>query len=190
MQSDVPSPRRLVAIAIACEAALGVIALGVGWFLERPPLAQISWTVTGVGYGLAATAPLVVGLLLAIWFPAGPIARLEGIVRQLVTPLFGGATIWELMAVSTAAGWGEEMLFRGLIQSGLAQLSGQPWLAVAIASGVFGAVHPITRTYVVMAAVIGAYLGWLLLFTDNLLVPIIAHATYDFVALVYFQRQK
>lgn len=188
MESDAPSSRRLVAIAIVCEAALGVLALGVGWFLARPPLDQISWTTTGIGYGLAATAPLVAGLFVAIWFPVGPIARLEGVVRQLVGPLFGGATIWELLAVSAAAGWGEEMLFRGLIQSGIEQFSGRPWLGLIVAGVLFGAAHPITRTYAVMAAVIGAYLGWLLLVTDNLLVPIIAHGTYDFVALIYFQR--
>ena len=36
-----------------------------------------------------------------------------------------------------------------------------------------------------LAGLIGIYLGWLLAATDNLLVPIVAHAAYDFLALVY-----
>jgi membrane protease YdiL (CAAX protease family) len=188
MESDAPSARRLIIVAIACEAALGVLAVCIGWFLPRTPLEQIGWNASGVGNGLVATVPLVVGLLLAVWFPIGPLARLEGVVRQLVGPLFGSASIWELAAVSAAAGWGEELLFRGLIQSGVEQFSGRPWLGLVAASIVFGAAHPITRDYAILAAVIGGYLGWLLLVTDNLLVPVIAHAAYDFVALVYFQR--
>ena len=34
-----------------------------------------------------------------------------------------------------------------------------------------------------------AYLGWLWLASDNLLVPIVTHAAYDFAALVYLLRR-
>jgi len=46
----------------------------------------------------------------------------------------------------------------------------------------------ITWTYALFAAFIGAYLGWLWIWTGNLLTPMITHADYDFVALVYFFR--
>jgi hypothetical protein len=45
--------------------------------------------------------------------------------------------------------------------------------------------HAVTVTYAVLATAVGAYLGWLALTTGNLLVPMIAHGLYDFVASVY-----
>jgi membrane protease YdiL (CAAX protease family) len=96
----------------------------------------------------------------------------------------------DLAVISALAGLGEEMLFRGVVQTLIERASGSPWLAVAAASVLFGLAHPITRTYAVLAALIGVYLGWLFLANGNLLVPIVAHAAYDFVALVYLLREE
>ena len=52
----------------------------------------------------------------------------------------------------------------------------------------FGLAHSVTRTYAILATIIGLYFGWLWLATGNLLVPITTHAVYDFLALVYFVR--
>jgi membrane protease YdiL (CAAX protease family) len=41
----------------------------------------------------------------------------------------------------------------------------------------------------VLAALIGAYLGFVFLLSGNLLVPIIAHAVYDVVALFVLARR-
>jgi uncharacterized protein len=46
----------------------------------------------------------------------------------------------------------------------------------------------LTWTYAIIAAFIGAYLGLLWIWTGNLLTPMITHAVYNFVALVYFLR--
>ena len=46
----------------------------------------------------------------------------------------------------------------------------------------------ITPTYGVLAALIGVYLGWVWLASGNLLAPVVAHALYDFVALVVLVR--
>lgn len=81
----------------------------------------------------------------------------------------------------------EEAFFRGAIQGSLADRVNVIW-AVVLASALFGAAHLITWTYALFAAFIGAYLGWLWIWTGNLLTPMITHADYDFVALVYFFR--
>jgi membrane protease YdiL (CAAX protease family) len=49
--------------------------------------------------------------------------------------------------------------------------------------------HPMTPAYAVLASLAGAYLGWAYLATENLLVPVLAHALYDFTALVYLLRK-
>ena len=40
-----------------------------------------------------------------------------------------------------------------------------------------------------LAALIGVYFGWLLIESGNLFVPVVAHAAYDFAALVYLLRR-
>ena len=41
-----------------------------------------------------------------------------------------------------------------------------------------------------IAALMGLYLGWIAIVSDNLLVPIIAHALYDFWALTYLIEHR
>ena len=82
------------------------------------------------------------------------------------------------------AGVGEEALFRGVIQPALAAHL-PAWAAIAHRHRLlFGLAHWVTPTYAILAGIVGAYLGWLLLrLSGNLLVPIVAHALYDVVAL-------
>jgi hypothetical protein len=189
MCSDAAGDRAFVGLAIAFEGGLGLVALALGALLGQSPLAEIGWDARAAGQGFLAAAPLLAGLWLMTRWPVGPLGRLDELVRRLVVPLFRNCAMWELLLVAAAAGFGEELLFRGLAQRGIEQLSGSPWLAVALASAIFGLAHPISTTYAVLAALIGVYLGWLLLATDNLLVPIVTHAAYDFLALVYLLRR-
>jgi len=62
------------------------------------------------------------------------------------------------------------------------------WLAILISSAFFGLMHAVTATYAVLAAIIGAFFGLVYWYTDNLLVVVIAHALYDFLALLYLMR--
>jgi membrane protease YdiL (CAAX protease family) len=94
----------------------------------------------------------------------------------------------DLALVSISAGVGEELLFRGFLQAAIADWT-NPWIALAIASLLFGLAHFITPMYAVLATLLGAYLGGLWLACDNLLAPIVTHALYDFLALVYLLRR-
>jgi membrane protease YdiL (CAAX protease family) len=74
------------------------------------------------------------------------------------------------------------------VQAGLTELLGGwygPAAAVALASVLFGACHWLNTTYAILAMFAGLYFGALLLLTGSLWTPLTAHATYDFVALVY-----
>jgi membrane protease YdiL (CAAX protease family) len=85
------------------------------------------------------------------------------------------------------------MLFRGLVQNGLAERFGLPfgpWIGLLVASAVFGLAHMISTTYALVAMVIGIYLGLLLVVTDSIATPIVAHGLYDFVALLYLLRRR
>ncbi len=93
----------------------------------------------------------------------------------------------QLLVVALLAGVGEELLFRGLIQTALTTYVA-PVAALVLASVVFGVLHWLTPAYAVIASVLGAWLGFLFVYTDNLLVPILMHTLYDFFAFVYYLR--
>jgi len=79
------------------------------------------------------------------------------------------------------------VLFRSVIQGALSTSAG-PVIALLVASALFGCAHLVTVGYAVIAAAIGVYLGILWIWSDNLLTPIVTHATYDFIALTYLLR--
>ena len=68
---------------------------------------------------------LIAGLLLIDRVSFRPLVRLRRYVRRLVVPLFRNCSVLQMTLISVAAGIGEEALFRGLIQAGLAEWLGQ-----------------------------------------------------------------
>jgi membrane protease YdiL (CAAX protease family) len=189
---DAPDPARTTRIALLFEGGLGAVALLLGWLAGHWPFIQESdQHLAAVGWGLLATGPLLAALMLIDRFPLGPLVHVRQMAEQVILQMFGGATFVQLAAVSIAAGCGEELLFRGLVQAGLSKLiPGEfaPWIALAVASVLFGVCHWLNTTYALLAAFAGAYFGLLLLRTGSLWTPIVAHATYDFIALVYLIR--
>ncbi|HZZ28436.1 MAG TPA: CPBP family intramembrane glutamic endopeptidase [Pirellulales bacterium] len=180
-------PPNIVRLALLFEGGLAVLACAAGCFLVTPPWQRVLWRPTDAAYGLAATLPLVVGLFFMRRVRSGSLGKLNTVVDDILVPLFANCSIWQLGFISLVAGVGEELFFRGVLQPLLVTW----WGAIAgicVVSVVFGLLHALTIAYAVLATLVGAYLGWLALATGNLLVPIITHALYDFVALIYLVR--
>jgi uncharacterized protein len=180
---------RIVVMAILFEGGLGLLAIMIGLFMSVPPWHELKAGPMEIGYGFAATVPMLAGLLALRAVHAGPLGRLNSVVDQLVAPLFGKCSIFQLAMISVVAGVGEELLFRGVVQPLLIG-----WIeilaGVLAASVIFGLMHAITPTYAILATAVGAYLGWLTLATGGLVAPIIAHSLYDFLALVYLTKSQ
>jgi membrane protease YdiL (CAAX protease family) len=87
------------------------------------------------------------------------------------------------LGLGIAAGVGEEMLFRGIIQGELVTQVGDI-VALISSAIVFGALHAVTPLYAILAGVASLYFGELYLSYDNLAVPIVCHAVYDVWALL------
>ena len=192
MNRSSPGADSITWLAVLFEGGLALLALAVGWLFSYSPIERIRlnaedwWSVLLLG--CAASLPLFLGLGVIERLPLRSLRHLRERATQVLKMLLGRCTVAELAVVSLFAGIGEEILFRGLMQDGLAVWIGSPWgiwIGLAIASILFGAVHAVTPTYAILAAIAGAYLGLLLIYTDNLLVPILAHAIYDFGALFY-----
>jgi len=79
---------------------------------------------------------------------------------------------------------GEELVFRGLVQ-GLFRRAYGVVPAIAIASVFFGVVHYVALagsgklTYILVATLLGVFLGAIYERTENILVPIVVHGLYN-----------
>ena len=180
-------------VALAVEGGLGLLALAAGFVLGHSPLSSLSWSLEAAWWGVVATLPMILGLVIVERAACRPLRRVRQVVARLVRELFAGASLTKLALISAAAGLGEEMLFRGLLQDGLARAiggaAGVP-IALLVARAAFGLAHPITPTYALLGALSGLYLGGLFLVTGNLLSPIVAPALYDLVALAHIVRSS
>lgn len=85
--------------------------------------------------------------------------------------------------LSLAAGFGEEVAYRGYVLAGLLLLVDQPWLALAMSSVSFGVLHAYQGSVgIVRTALMGVTLGIPVLITGSLWPSIAAHAMVDLAA--------
>ena len=195
------SPDDVFRTACGFELVLGLIAIIVGWavgpdardFIPNLDAEGSKEILRGVVYGCLAAIPLLIVIELVQRIPCEAVRELErfsedGMIKTLLSLSFA-----ELIVISICAGVGEELLFRGWLLPWIAGGSGgitdettvmEIILAIGASSLIFGLVHPITKLYILLAAVMGVFFGLLLLWTENLIVPIAAHAAYDAAQLM------
>ena len=169
------------------ELALLGLAWLLAWLLNWPLLHAFGWNPGATPWGVAAALPMFAVFYWELHSAWRGFASIRRFLEHVVRPVFGPWSILQLLVISILAGVCEEALFRGLIQGWLTQYVG-PWVAIPVASVAFGLAHPINRPYIIAAMITGIYLGLLFWMTGDLLAPIVAHALYDFLALIYFLR--
>ena len=186
---DEPEPGTLVILAILFEGALAPLAVFLGWLMDLPALGSFSWSVNDAALGAIAALPMLGVFLFGQSWPVGPFRSIKRFFDEEARPALSGCTLPDLVLMSLAAGVGEEMLFRGVFQGVLGRWLG-PGLGWGVASLLFGLLHPITLGYILVAGMMGAYLGGVWWYNGNLLTVIVAHALYDFIALVLLLRDE
>lgn len=205
------SPDEVFLTAVLFECALGGVALLLGWMLgpsaramvPQLDLSQLWPILVGVLYGAFAAIPILLVVELIRRIPWEPIRELERLTDDGMIKALLQLRPAELIVISICAGIGEELLFRGWMMYWLAEgatasasaAGSAPTplalgAALVVSSIVFGLFHPITKLYVALAAFMGLYFGALVIYTENLLVPIAAHATYDAVQLIMTARSE
>ena len=109
-------------------------------------------------------------------------------MRDTLGPLLSRCRTADLLLLAILAGLCEEVLFRGFLYGYVRQFD--RGLAILICNLAFGLAHLVTPLYAFLAAMAGLYLTALIAVdpSPNLLVPIIAHAAYDFVAFLIVVR--
>jgi len=166
----------LAVVAILADVLFPGLNYGEHWKYNSETLGQITW-------GLL---PLIAGYFVLAALPFEALQRIDRLVRELFQQHMSHLKLWQLAVIAALAGIGEELFFRGLIQLGLSSVLYE-WLAVLIASLIFGLAHAATRTYFLLAFIISVYLGFLFVHTGNLFVPIAIHALYDFIVFLYIR---
>jgi uncharacterized protein len=189
MSVDRRPPAPSLGFILGFELALGVLAIVLALFFGLKPWLELRATPLDGLVAVLATLPLLMGLLLLDQLPARAwLDELKDFMRRVVVPWFADTPWWGLALVALAAGVCEELLFRGVIQTGLGL-----WLGtlpgLLLASLLFGLVHYVSRAYFLITCLAGLYLGLIYLWTGNLLVVMLVHFFYDWAALVWYVRR-
>jgi membrane protease YdiL (CAAX protease family) len=98
-------------------------------------------------------------------------------VRKTLIPIFSQVNTMDILLIASVSGFAEELFFRGVLQA---------QLGIVIASIIFGLFHftgPRYLFYVIWAALAGYFMGLLLDRFHTLWVPILAHATNNFISI-------
>lgn len=186
--SEQPDRAQFLNLAALLEGGLVGAAVVTGWFLGLEPLALMRWDLGAIAWGIAATLPLIGLLLLSIRFPIPPIARVQTILVDEMGPFLAACKPWDLVFLAMLAGFGEELMFRGVLQPVFERLG--PSAGLIGSNVIFGLAHARTATYAVLAGAIGVYLGVVLDASGerNLMAPIVTHALYDYLAFLIVLR--
>jgi uncharacterized protein len=176
--------RRFIRAGCAAEFLLILLAWLLAWGFGVRWLADLHWNFLHLLLGLAATLPLLGGAALTLRSRWRPLARIREFLESALLPLLRGTSLAQLALLSIMAGFAEELLFRGVLHPILERSLGLTG-AVVISNLIFGLCHFVTPGYAVFAALVGIYLSLAWIWSGNLLVPIVAHASYDFAVLWY-----
>ena len=169
-------------LGVLVEGGAVAVGLALSRMMGTPWSDLFGWQWSDWAVGFVSVIPLLGVYMLLDRAPD----RWVGTIREPMERFVElGIRHWnwrQVALISLLAGWGEEWLFRGVLLEGIEGKLGTGW-ALVISSAVFGLFHFVSMAYAVLAAVIGAFLGWIYLETGGLVAPIVAHAVYDFVAI-------
>jgi membrane protease YdiL (CAAX protease family) len=172
---------KILVLALLVEGTAFFIALVLAriWGIALSPLTEHLLRDFLIGTAAAVIPFALFVFSLSEKGRAVPIIRS---VRKTITgdirALFASSTVVDIFLISLLAALAEELLFRGVIQAKC---------GIIAASILFGLLHSVTPAYILLATLIGFYIGLLYNCFQSLLIPIQLHCIYDFGALIYLR---
>ena len=148
-------------------------------------LIPLDLTLKALGMGLGVG--LIITVTSSIVYRVWPAYRqsADQYLAMVLSPLE-----WpDLMWLALLPGLSEELLFRGVFLSDF----GLSWPAIIGSSAFFGVLHYSGKEqwpYVIWASVVGLFLGYSVLVTGNLFVPIVAHVLTNFISGLVWKRGR
>jgi uncharacterized protein len=165
----------LIAMAVTAVVLFGVAKLWL--YLGDLSLRPIEFSAIDLGFGIALGLGLtgLSEIIYAIWgtYRQSADFYLTMVLKPLAVP--------DLFWLGLLPGLSEELLFRGVMLPAI----GLDPIGIVLSSLCFGVLH-MTDTrqwpYAVWATLIGIILGFTMVETGNLLIPIVAHITTNIVS--------
>lgn len=182
-----PGPDVIIIFIVFFEGGLAPLSLLLGWWLGHNPLEHFTWSSMDALWGALAPIPIVVTFLCILRWPVGRLSQIKAFCEDEFVPLLGGISWSDMAIIALSAGVGEEMLFRGVLQTSLASWLGWGW-GLSVSSLLFGVLHPISLPYIFLMMGVGFYFGGVFLLTGNLLAVMVTHAVYDFALMAYLLK--
>lgn len=183
--AHLPTKTQFLRLATWFEGALIVVAYALGWMASVDPLAHLALSPEALFFGVIGTLPLYLLFVVSYHRPQGGMQEIKQFLVEKLGPLLARCGWPDLLYLGFLAGISEEILFRGLLQPWLERDWG--WIGGLVFSNlIFALVHWVTPLYAALAGLTGVYLALALDFGGerNLLVPILIHACYDFLAFL------
>jgi membrane protease YdiL (CAAX protease family) len=175
------SRSKIMKIALLTEGGALVIAILLAGWLDIELFPMTKEPLRDLLIGTAAAVPPFLLFLFLISKAAVNVPFLGSLRQKVlieVKAIFSRCTLIDIIIISLLAGFGEEFLFRGLLQAKL---------GIVAASVIFGLFHAVSPAYVISATIMGFYIGISYQMSGGLLVPIQIHFVYDLAALVYIK---
>jgi membrane protease YdiL (CAAX protease family) len=95
------------------------------------------------------------------------------------------AIIFNVLIVAVFAAIGEEFIFRGVLQRIFSQMIRNKHIVIWSVAFLFSFIHFQFYGFI-PRLLLGAYFGYLLYYTKNLWIPVLAHFTNNFIGVVFF----
>ena len=169
--------RLQILVAMAVTAIILLIVAKIWMRFDQVALLPLDWSLRAVLIGIA----LGVGISLAsaglyqLWPQYRKAANLY--LALVLQPLLWADLLW----LGLLPGLSEELLFRGVMLSAF----GLTTTALILSSLCFGILHlggTQQWPYVIWASLVGGILGYSALATGNLLIPVVAHISTNWIA--------
>jgi membrane protease YdiL (CAAX protease family) len=177
------------AALIAIYGAIGLLFGGVATYLRGGP-----WTHPQPWMDLPTTTAHLYSALLGLTLGLGAVACTFVLVKKTawaralheeLRPLAAGLPAWGIYALALFSSFGEEMLFRSVLQS-----STNIWIQALV----FGLAHQLPGrarlTWAVWATIMGLLFGALFQATGSLFGPLVAHATINAMNLRFLRSHR
>lgn len=170
-----------------------VVALLVSWlWLRKDGTLAEAWKILPAdGWGRTLLIALATTIAILGWFTLGTMALASiGLGTPDVNEILGMVTqsnfhyvLWVVLVAWFAAGFGEELLYRGFLMDRLQRLKGVGstlWGPILVQGAIFGLSHGYqSLAGVIITGVVGIGLGWLRTRVDSLMPLILAHMAVD-----------
>ncbi len=154
-----------------------LLAMGLATWSGTSPLTTVHFNLIDLAIGVAAA-----GLMVVVF---SQVTSAQDEAERAMGASLAACHWYDLIMLALLVGIIEEVLFRGVLESWIAQWN--PLYAIIVVNFLFGALHSLSVTYFVVATILGIFLSVLAQGPGeyNLLRPIVAHSVYDYIGFVW-----